>query len=176
MLDGWADYCNISPILFPRRVIGSWSGNHLPPFPEDYADPKDPDDFDLENPETDYERGWAAQELSGVPPVLEIVVGDAPSLLFSAHAGWIKWWPEKMMLVSSFNRQLPDSDQIGRVEWKSQFDWRPSEREYVLMSSWDHPANPKKGLPFLVDFEITTYDVQYGLDKRLFRFVPKSSV
>lgn len=186
----FVDYSGAPPILLPFRICRLWKGIYLPveADPEQEDDPWDwgdlelpegqfyiCDDFDFDNPRTDYDRACA---LAGSPAVHLIPVGPGYGLVFATELDRHCWWAEQRMLING--DQLPDLDKLNQVHWTNELLWHNDDSDFILFNAANHGAAPYQNAWFDVHLSPGDYLVQrgaYGWQDDdpaliLFRFVP----
>jgi hypothetical protein len=180
----FVDYSGAAPILLPVSILRYWRGFYLPADPDDDDDLPDLeiaegafnicDDFDFENPKTDYDR---ACSLGGIPAVQMISVGPGKGLVFATELDPLSWWPRMQTLVNGGG--LPEPARLEKVEWSDELVWQNDDAEFILMNACDHGCAPRKNDSFNVHLPSGEYVVQRGeygwagndLALVLFRFV-----
>jgi hypothetical protein len=95
----------------------------------------------LKHPKTDLDRAWVLLAEPRNAQVKMIDVGPGSGLIFDADRDFVLWWAKDLMLVIDgvSKKALP---KMSRVEWSDQLAWQTKEREFVLMNSCEHGANP----------------------------------
>jgi hypothetical protein len=148
----WMDFSGAPPILIPERYLGLWNGFYL----EDTIDPDEDlnlsgdlvlpdgrsfsvwDEFDFQNPKTDYDRLCG----SGHRKNFLHPLGDGHALVLVDYSdGTTGWWPEQQVVLT-VSRQLPDPASFDRLAWGDELRWTVPDRRVVLMNSCLHGADP----------------------------------
>ncbi|MBN2496352.1 MAG: hypothetical protein JXR96_17290 [Deltaproteobacteria bacterium] len=179
----FVDYSGAAPILLPSSIRHCWQGFYLPADPDDdLPDLELPeggyricDDFDFENPKTDYDRACA---LGSKPAVQRISVGPGEALVFATELDPLTWWAERCMIVNG--ACLPDPALLEKVEWQDALVWTTGEPDLVLMNACYHGGDPELEDFFAIEIPAGEYRVQSGRygwadddpSLLLFRFVP----
>jgi len=161
----WVNYSGAAPILLPVRMLQFWQGFYLPATPDDElpdlvladGDYTICDDFDFDNPQTDYDRACA---LDVKPAVQEIKVGPGYGLVFATEHDQLTWWPEQRLVVNG--GCLPEMAKLPDVQWTEELVWLTTESDFVLMNACDHGANPEKDPYLAIHLEPGRYLIQTG--------------
>jgi hypothetical protein len=134
----WLNTSGAPALLVPRRVIREWRGILLrePRSDESMVDFVDEDgaewfihdDFDFQNPKTDYDRLCGAL-VSGTTELL-VPLGDATALAVSDGCDTIAWWPERSMLLTG-HEQTPSAE----LSFERAFELEVRDDAWVLMNS-----------------------------------------
>jgi hypothetical protein len=146
----WIDYSGAPPLLLPLSLAKQWRGFYipLPPGDEDDADidliiGEDQflihDDFDTENPVTDYDRLCERCQRSN-DYALTITLNKGTAIAILSSFDNIAWWPERKMLISGGN--AIDETALDELAWDYLFDWELKDKKVLLMNSCDHGAAP----------------------------------
>ncbi|MEM7179312.1 MAG: Imm21 family immunity protein [Spirochaetota bacterium] len=135
------DFSGAPPILLPKSLLTQWQGLFLL-----HQSCKSPDleigaekyvicdDFDFDNPRTDYDRACATEHSHFL---LDVARGQG--LVFSTEYDQMAWWPEERMLVNGSSLpELKNSD----VNWEYPMEWQATESEFVLMNACNHGGDP----------------------------------
>lgn len=172
------------PLLLPVSLLPKWLGNLMPLTDESRApDDRLPegdfvrdDDFDFENPKTDYDRICALGLEGG--NVNRVRVGRGIGLTFASDEPWIWWEPQKMLVGAGL---LPSAAQLDGIKWNNELTWEAQESRFVLMNSCCYGRELKDQKPdddyFKVRLQPGKYIVQFAKvgehGPNLFRFVLK---
>jgi hypothetical protein len=183
----WFCYSKVPAILLPVSIARHWRGFYLPVR----SSKKHPDLVigdarfridpgpNLKHPKTDLDRAWVL--LANPPEVQMIDVGPGFGLIFGADQDFVSWWANDLLLLIGGPVLKKELSKMGLVEWSDQLVWQTKEREFVLMNSCEHGANPKNEEQFTVHLKPGEYVLQYGWygwdgpdpALHLFRFVSK---
>lgn len=139
------NYSGAPAILLPKSIAPFWSGFYLPVEDDDEGlggDLELPqgsfeicDEFDLENPRTDYDRLCVQKGALSLFPV-----GSGQMLAIKTGHDCHGWWPEQQMIVEG--GALPDLSKMSRIQWSAPIEWRVTDTDFVLMNACEHGADP----------------------------------
>lgn len=148
----WMDYSGAPPILIPGSLLHHWNGFFLPTEVDEEdecvcGDLELPDgrcfdiqdEFDFQNPKTDYDRICAHDGSSYLYPL-----GAGHALVVSTYSdGTVGWWRDQNILLS-VSRHLPDPVSLGHLPWKDEICWRIPDKRLYLLNSCLHGEQARK--------------------------------
>lgn len=148
----WLNYSGALPLLIPDSLKHQWRGFYLRAAPGDTGIPDLEladgaynicDDFDFDNPRTDYDRACAAslgRNHAATRSHFFVPIGPGKGLVFVNEDNLITWWPEQNMAVSGGS--LPDPAKLDGLTWEEELIWDLGEDKLTLMNSCNHGLEP----------------------------------
>jgi hypothetical protein len=134
----WLNTSGAPVLLVPRRVIRDWRGILLrePRSSESMVDFVDEqgiewfihDEFNFQNPKTDYDR-LCGSFVEGTTELL-LPIGDATALAISDGSDSFAWWPEGSSVLTGAE-QMPSAD----LSFEPLFELEVRDDAWVLMNS-----------------------------------------
>jgi len=145
----WMDYSGSPGLMIPVSLLGFWGGFYVPMENEKRPDLmlgdgrqfRVCDDFDFENPQTDYDRICARANSGGESHFLYPVGPSQALVIADCQDGTIVWWADQKVVVTASYRHLPDPGCLDQLEWSNEVRWNVTEKRLVLINSCVHGAN-----------------------------------
>ena len=188
----WFWFYKCPPMIIPSEYKTDWWGYYLPSAPgEEFPDLEIPsgnfticDDFDFDNPKTDYDRACAPFYKTTLLKVKErgwALIIDTPHVIAYWDAKQtliVKNWVFDELQVKAHNSAILDAleNNWATLQWQNQEVLEVPGGELCLMNSCEHgadPAIPKENLLYF-QLEPGKYQLQHAsfapLDLELFYF------
>lgn len=185
----WMDFSGAPPILVPEGVLPDWHGFYRPCEPDEdedldlggdlelpdgrafYVD----DEFDFENPTTDYDRVCRYTQPLDRQPVCVMPVGSGEVVAITDYGdSHVGWWPERRMVLT-VSRHVPDLSRIPEDAWTHGVDWTIPEGSVRLMHSCEFGTAPAADHFVDLDldpgrYRVDWYDWTFDYCVMLYRF------
>lgn len=148
----WMDYSGAPALLIPDSLKHQWRGFYLRAEPGESGIPdleladgayNIHDEFDFDNPRTDYDRACATNLGENHEQTLTqyfISIGPGKGLVFSSGEDNHAWWAAQNMVVSGGG--LPDPDKLDNQTWEEALVWDIEEDALTLMNACNHGLEP----------------------------------
>lgn len=170
----WMDFSGAPPIIVPHRWLPLWRGFYLPC--EDEVDEESlggdlelpdgrafyvVDEFDFENPVTDYDRVCAYTMPIERQPVCVMPLPPGELLAFSDYSdGRVGWWDEERMLLT-VSRHVPDLERIPDDGWTRGVEWTIPDGPLRLMNACEFGTAPAPEYHIDIELEPGRYRVDW---------------
>ena len=163
----WMNFSGSSIIFLPLNLKKDWKGfysevdSHFQGTVDLNIDGKEyyiNDDFDFDNPQTDYDKICSINKNH-----FTYKVGLDEMLAVSAFYDSFAWHDEKNILINGRLNEL-DENLLSQINWKDKIEWNIKSEQIILMNSCDCP------LDMFIDendFQIINlfkgkYSIEYG--------------
>ncbi len=170
----WLDYDGCPHILMEKESLNFWNGAYIPV--EDSVELPDlelksgkfniHDEFDFENPVTDYDKVCAPEYNQ---PIQEFELRQRQkAILFSTEKCPLTWvnsmkcfaWFQSIKNISGKEEDLEQAKKANH-NWSNRLSWKINSNELVLFNSFNHGLDPEMGAENIIEFTSRTQTVTF---------------